>query len=530
MTERSDVGGIHPCPNRGIPRGGGRGGCRHGVVDEQPASRTVTNGVGLQFPSSGRGAGHVSAAASGHAAGVRATSGRCRCEGPEAAPVDANPPAALEDVISRAMPAVVSIQTPSSRGSGFFVTPDTILTNVHVVGTDSTVTIRRPNGTTTTARVQATSPAFDIAVLKVSGAMPDQAVLQLGTAASVRVGEEVIAIGTPLGFLQNTVSRGIVSGLREVGGATLVQTDAAINPGNSGGPLLNRSGAVIGIINVGICRQRRTGVRGGHRSLRRRCWRAAAMPRPHRPDPRNIRRCRPPSPSPADQRRLDANRAYEEAIGRAGASRRRSSTANGSRSRARAIRGASSARSIGPWFALWDARAMQGAVAPGCSAYFTDLRRQANEIRQAVAATDEGARQAGHLSRHAAGRAPEVPARLLDEARLGRLRPAVSLDPVRIGIDARKLHDFGIGTYIRNLLRQLARLDHDTEFVVLARPGDCDGGRSARRELPRRCLKPRRTIRSPSSSGSRWRSGAKASRCFTRHTTCCRRSSHAARW
>jgi S1-C subfamily serine protease len=55
----------------------------------------------------------------------------------------------------------------------------------------------------------------------------------------------VIAIGTPLGFLQNTVSRGIVSGLREAGGATLVQPDAAINPGNSGGPLLNRSGAVV---------------------------------------------------------------------------------------------------------------------------------------------------------------------------------------------------------------------------------------------------------------------------------------------
>jgi glycosyltransferase involved in cell wall biosynthesis len=48
------------------------------------------------------------------------------------------------------------------------------------------------------------------------------------------------------------------------------------------------------------------------------------------------------------------------------------------------------------------------------------------------------------------------------------------ISPVRIGIDARKLHDFGIGTYIRNLLRQLARLDRDTEFVVLARPADCD--------------------------------------------------------
>src|SRR4029077_14458412 len=58
---------------------------------------------------------------------------------------------------------------------------------------------------------------------------------------------EVIAIGYALGTLSNTVTRGIVSALREAGGVTLIQTDAAINPGNSGGPLLDRSGTVIGI-------------------------------------------------------------------------------------------------------------------------------------------------------------------------------------------------------------------------------------------------------------------------------------------
>ena len=59
---------------------------------------------------------------------------------PEAAPLDADAPPTLEDLISRVMPAVVTIQTPSSRGSGFFVTPDTLITNVHVVGTNQTVT------------------------------------------------------------------------------------------------------------------------------------------------------------------------------------------------------------------------------------------------------------------------------------------------------------------------------------------------------------------------------------------------------
>ena len=63
----------------------------------------------------------------------------------------------------------------------------------------------------------------------------------MGSGARARAGQEVIALGTPLG-LQNTVTRGIVSAVREVGGLTLVQTDAAINPGNSGGPLLDRTG------------------------------------------------------------------------------------------------------------------------------------------------------------------------------------------------------------------------------------------------------------------------------------------------
>ena len=64
-------------------------------------------------------------------------------------------------------------------------------------------------------------------------------------------GQEIIVIGSALGTLQNSVSRGIVSGLRASGGATLVQTDAAANPGNSGGPMLDRNGTVIGITTMG---------------------------------------------------------------------------------------------------------------------------------------------------------------------------------------------------------------------------------------------------------------------------------------
>ena len=149
------------------------------------------------------------------------------------------------------MPAVVRVETATGFGSGFFITPDTMLTNVHVVGANTSVTIRRPDGKTLMARVDTTAPELDIAVIRISSPDPNQPTLPMGSGAHARAGQEVIALGTPLG-LQNTVTRGIVSAVREVGGLTLVQTDAAINPGNSGGPLLDRSGQVIGITTMGV--------------------------------------------------------------------------------------------------------------------------------------------------------------------------------------------------------------------------------------------------------------------------------------
>jgi S1-C subfamily serine protease len=153
-------------------------------------------------------------------------------------------------MVDRAMPAIVLVETTSSRGSAFFVQHDTLITNVHVVQQDAYVTLRRMDGTSVNARVQTRAPSFDIAVLKVSQPTPSQAYLQMATGA-VRPGQEVIVIGSALGTLQNSVSRGIVSGLRNSGGVTLIQSDAAANPGNSGGPMLDRNGRVVGILTGG---------------------------------------------------------------------------------------------------------------------------------------------------------------------------------------------------------------------------------------------------------------------------------------
>jgi len=160
----------------------------------------------------------------------------------------------LEDVVSRVLPAVASISAGQSRGTGFFVRADQVLTNAHVVQGQSTVRLQVGNASYT-ARIERVSQSSDLALLRVNGANAAQPTLRLGSVSGARVGQEVIAVGSALGVLSNTVTRGIVSAVRQVGPVTLIQTDAAINPGNSGGPLVDRLGMVIGVNSMGISAQ-----------------------------------------------------------------------------------------------------------------------------------------------------------------------------------------------------------------------------------------------------------------------------------
>jgi S1-C subfamily serine protease len=163
----------------------------------------------------------------------------------------AAPALPVEELVTGSMPAVVTVETPDGTGSGFFVSSDTALTNKHVVRSFDAVTLRTSTGGRMAARVDRSSWDIDLAVLKVAVANPSQKTLPLALMSDVRVGSEVIAIGSPLG-LSNTVTRGIVSAVRDLDGIDVVQTDAAINPGNSGGPLIDRRGRVIGVNTLKI--------------------------------------------------------------------------------------------------------------------------------------------------------------------------------------------------------------------------------------------------------------------------------------
>ncbi len=134
-------------------------------------------------------------------------------------------------------------------GSGFIVSADgIILTNTHVVEDAKVVTVRLTDNREFQAKVIGKDPVSDVAVLRIDA--KNLPTVKLGDSGRVKVGEWVVAIGSPYGF-DNTVTAGIVSAkARSLGNESYVpflQTDAAVNPGNSGGPLFNLKGEVIGI-------------------------------------------------------------------------------------------------------------------------------------------------------------------------------------------------------------------------------------------------------------------------------------------
>ena len=185
-------------------------------------------------------------------------------------PAASLPAGSVEQVAAKVVPSVVKLETAMGRqseeGSGIILSSDgLILTNNHVVaasakggqlGGQSTTTVTFNDGRTAPFTVVGTDPSSDIAVVRaqgVSGLTP----IAIGSSSNLKVGQDVVAVGSPLG-LEGTVTTGIISAMNRpvaAGGDAgdqnsvldAIQTDAAINPGNSGGALVNMNGELVGI-------------------------------------------------------------------------------------------------------------------------------------------------------------------------------------------------------------------------------------------------------------------------------------------
>jgi putative serine protease PepD len=175
------------------------------------------------------------------------------------------PVSPFEQVATKVLPSVVTLQTDQSDeselGSGIILTADgMILTNSHVVASvanaprDSSAVVKFHDGRRMPFTVVATDPRDDVAVVRaqgVSGLTP----ISFGTSNNLRVGQQVVAVGSPLG-LGDTVTTGVISGLNRpvltvtgnhVAAYDAIQTDASLNPGNSGGALVDMTGRLVGM-------------------------------------------------------------------------------------------------------------------------------------------------------------------------------------------------------------------------------------------------------------------------------------------
>jgi len=170
----------------------------------------------------------------------------------ELSQLKASTSADFSGIIEDAIPGVVTIRTDVAQGTGFIIDEQGyIVTNAHVLSGGRKIYAITSEQKAITAELIGYNENFDVALLNIPGTY---SFLELDDSDSVQVGENVIAIGNPLG-LQFSVSEGIVSAIHRPGPneeEAYIQTDAALNPGNSGGPLINKKGKVIGINNFKI--------------------------------------------------------------------------------------------------------------------------------------------------------------------------------------------------------------------------------------------------------------------------------------
>jgi hypothetical protein len=319
------------------------------------------------------------------------------------ADVDVDPPGPVlsrEEIVRRVMPAVVTIQAGNATGTGFFVGRGLVMTNHHVVGDANTVRVHFSDGTSSNGQVSRLASDADLALVNVNSAGSKVAVVALGSYRQLQTGEDVVAIGSSLGVLQNTVTRGIVSAVRRSGGVVYVQTDAAINPGNSGGPLVDKYGRVVGVNTLKVNGAESLGfsiaIDHGRRLIDGQTYVAdRAAPDATRSEDA-FSAFSGPRTSESDQRHQIGLAQYDATVGALSAQADYADLEWSEYAKWCGV-SASSAPSGGrAWFAIWSAAGVAGGNARAdCSNMHRTIFERANRVKAVMSDASERARRAG---------------------------------------------------------------------------------------------------------------------------------------
>ncbi len=298
-------------------------------------------------------------------------------------------------MIERAMPAIVMVEAPGSRGSGFFAAPDLIVTNAHVLAGSMTASITTRNGSHLEGKAVIVSEQRDLALLQIPPQNAMAVALPLGRSSGVRLGQGVVALGWAEGLTQSTVTRGVVTGLRQAGERLLLQTDAVPNPGDSGGPLLDLRGNVIGITSARLD----TGTAGFALAIDEAKPFFERVPPNTAGAPGSAQVAAPPppassGPSASDARRTIGLQHYDDALASIEMAAAQLDANWGDYKKGCHITSVPGGQSH-EWFALYDPRSPLHSTATNCADYLAQIEQRARAISASMAAAAEIGRQSG---------------------------------------------------------------------------------------------------------------------------------------
>ena len=238
--------------NDGLPRIGGVVFALSGEIDygdeSEPLEDEIDGGVATDVDAAAGNTDDGGTVPDASVADAGAADADTEHEAPTASSEDLTP----AELFERWSGSVVSVRVGSGGGTGFIIDADgTIATNQHVTNGAAAIQVKLVDGTwATRVELLYENEEVDIALLKIE-ADADLHPVVLGEADAVQVGERAISIGNPLG-LDHTVTDGLVSARRMIGGRRMIQMSTPISPGNSGGPLFNLRGEVIGVSTANI--------------------------------------------------------------------------------------------------------------------------------------------------------------------------------------------------------------------------------------------------------------------------------------